>query len=259
MELYASSTARSTPTRPIGGVVAGKARVHEMAKELGRTSKEIMIELRRTGVTVMSPSSLIDAPVVRQLRDRFAAGGSSKPLFRPEDRNYLLPPSRVDADETARRAAAEAFGVDPDSIRLRGEPRGRQRRNRNANSTGGASRQPGQVHRSAPSAHRSSSINPQAALAAREFKADGDWAQHLLDPDDRRRWQDAGLRPYESNLAARCIEYRITPDMLSLRLSGVTLLERLRSGESIASVWARLQEATEAPTWSAEHRRQGTG
>lgn len=238
--------------------MAGKARVHEMAKELGRTSNEIMIELRRIGVAVMSPSSLIDAPTVRQLRDRFATGGSPKSLSRPDDRNYLLPPSRVDADETARRAAAEAFGVDPDSIRLRGEPRGRHRRNRNANSAGGASRQPGQVHRSAPSVPRSAS-NPQATLAAQEFKTDGEWAQHLLDPEDRRRWQDAGLRPYESNLAARCIEYAITPDMLFLRLSGVTLLERLRSGESIASVWARLQEATEAPTWAAGHRRQGTG
>lgn len=239
--------------------MAGKARVHEMAKELGRTSNEVMVELRRIGVAVMSPSSLIDAPTVRHLRDRFATGGSPKPLSRPENRNYFLPPSRVDADEAARRAAGEAFGVDPDSIRLRGEPRGRQRRNRNANSAGGASWQSGQVHRSAPSVPRSSSINPQATLAAQEFKTDGEWAQHLLDPEDRRRWQDAGLRPYESNLAARCIEYAITPDMLSLRHSGVTLLERLRSGESIASVWARLHEATEAPTWAAGHRRQGTG
>lgn len=239
--------------------MAGKARVHEIAKELGRTSKEIMNELRRMGVAVMSPSSPIEAQTVRQLRDRFGSGGTPMPASRSQNPTYLLPPSRVDADEAARRAAAEAFGVDPDSIRLRSKPRVAQRRDRNTNSAGVVGRKPDQYPRTATSRHRSSSINPQAALAAQELKTDGEWAQHLLDPDDRRRWQDAGLRPYESNLAAQCIEYAITPDVLSLRLSGVTLLERLRSGESVASVWARVQEATETPTGQAGYRHQGTG
>lgn len=239
--------------------MAGKARVHEIAKELGRTSKEIMDELRRMGVAVMSPASLIEAQTVRHLRDRFGFGGTPRPATRPPSPNFLLPPSRVDADESARLAAAEAFGVDPDSIRLQGEPRGRQRRNRNANSAGVVGRKPARFPRAAPNGHRSSSVDPQAAFAAQELKADGEWARHLLDTDDRRRWQDAGMRPYESSLAAQCIEYAITPDMLSLRLCGVTLLERLRSGESVASVWARVQEATEAPTGPMGDRHQGAG
>lgn len=239
--------------------MAGKARVHEIAKELGRTSKEIMNELRRMGIAVMSPSSLIEAQTVRQLRDRFGSGGTPRPASRPPNPNYLLPPSRAAADEAARRAAADTFGIDPDLIRLRGEPRGKKRGNRSKNSTGVLGRKPVQFPPAAPSGHRSPGINPQAALAAQELKTDGEWARHLMDPDDRRRWQDAGLLPSESSLAAQCIEYGFTPDMLSLRLSGVTLLERLRSGESIASVWARVQEAVEAPTGPAGYRHQGTG
>lgn len=237
----------------------GKARVHEIAKELGRTSKEIMNELRRMGVAVMSPASLIEAQTVRQLRSRFGSGGPRGPVPLPQNPNFLVPPSRTDADEAARRAAAEAFGIDPDLIRLRGESRRKQRGNRSANPAGTGGRKPSQFPLAAPSGHRSSSINPQAARDVQELKTDVEWARHLLDPDDRRRWQDAGLRPSESSLAAQCIEYEITPDMLPLRLSGVTLLDRLRSGESIASVWARVQEATETPTGPVGYRHQGTG
>ena len=48
--------------------MAGKARVHELAKELGKTSKEIMAKLTDMGEFVKSPSSTIEAPVVRKLR-----------------------------------------------------------------------------------------------------------------------------------------------------------------------------------------------
>ena len=53
--------------------MAGKARVHELAKELGKTSKEIMAKLTDMGEFVKSPSSTIEAPVVRKLRDAFPA------------------------------------------------------------------------------------------------------------------------------------------------------------------------------------------
>ncbi len=53
--------------------MAGKARVHELAKELGKTSKEIMAKLQDLGEFVKSPSSTIEAPVVRKLRDAFPA------------------------------------------------------------------------------------------------------------------------------------------------------------------------------------------
>jgi translation initiation factor IF-2 len=56
--------------------VAGKARVHELAKELGVTSKEVLARLSEQGEFVKSASSTVEAPVARRLREAF---GGSKP------------------------------------------------------------------------------------------------------------------------------------------------------------------------------------
>jgi translation initiation factor IF-2 len=56
--------------------VAGKARVHELAKELGVTSKEVLARLSEQGEFVKSASSTVEAPVARRLRESF---GGAKP------------------------------------------------------------------------------------------------------------------------------------------------------------------------------------
>ncbi|MEU6697427.1 translation initiation factor IF-2 [Pseudonocardia sp. NPDC046786] len=57
--------------------MAGKARVHELAKELGISSKQVLSKLQDLGEYVKSPSSTVEAPVVRKLRDAMAAGGGN--------------------------------------------------------------------------------------------------------------------------------------------------------------------------------------
>lgn len=57
--------------------MAGKARVHELAKELGVTSKEVLARLSDQGEFVKSASSTVEAPVARRLRESF--GGGDKP------------------------------------------------------------------------------------------------------------------------------------------------------------------------------------
>ncbi|HEV7583185.1 MAG TPA: translation initiation factor IF-2 [Mycobacterium sp.] len=56
--------------------MAGKARVHELAKELGVTSKQVLARLNEQGEFVKSASSTVEAPVARRLRESF---GGSKP------------------------------------------------------------------------------------------------------------------------------------------------------------------------------------
>ncbi|MGW0249354.1 translation initiation factor IF-2 [Nocardia goodfellowii] len=53
--------------------MAGKARVHELAKELGVTSKELLAKLKEQGEFVKSASSTVEAPVARRLRESLAA------------------------------------------------------------------------------------------------------------------------------------------------------------------------------------------
>lgn len=54
-----------------------KARVHELAKELGITSKEAVSKLQELGEFVRSASSTIEAPVVKKLRDAFPVAAKS--------------------------------------------------------------------------------------------------------------------------------------------------------------------------------------
>ncbi|MBH0775226.1 translation initiation factor IF-2 [Nocardia bovistercoris] len=57
--------------------MAGKARVHELAKELGVTSKELLAKLKEQGEFVKSASSTVEAPVARRLRESLSAKSSS--------------------------------------------------------------------------------------------------------------------------------------------------------------------------------------
>ncbi|HHT13280.1 MAG TPA: hypothetical protein GX013_08980, partial [Propionibacterium sp.] len=50
-----------------------KPRVHEIAKEIGKTSKELLAWLGENGEYVRGPSSTLEAPVVRRVREAFAA------------------------------------------------------------------------------------------------------------------------------------------------------------------------------------------
>jgi translation initiation factor IF-2 len=54
-----------------------KARVYELAKELGVDSKTLMNKLTEMGEFVRSASSTIEPPVVRKLRDVYPAGGGA--------------------------------------------------------------------------------------------------------------------------------------------------------------------------------------
>ena len=62
--------------------MAGKARVHELANELGISSKQVLSKLQDLGEYVKSPSSTVEAPVARRLRESVSggdSGGASRP------------------------------------------------------------------------------------------------------------------------------------------------------------------------------------
>ncbi|AGZ53160.1 translation initiation factor IF-2 [Mycobacterium kansasii] len=85
--------------------MAGKARVHELAKELGVTSKEVLARLSEQGEFVKSASSTVEAPVARRLRESF---GGAKPA--PEQAPAKGP--EKGPDRAAAKATAAAPGTD---------------------------------------------------------------------------------------------------------------------------------------------------
>ncbi|HST64055.1 MAG TPA: translation initiation factor IF-2 N-terminal domain-containing protein, partial [Mycobacteriales bacterium] len=63
--------------------MAGKARVHELAKELGVESKVVLAKLKEMGEFVKSASSTIEPPVARRLKEAFPGNGSAAPTPGP--------------------------------------------------------------------------------------------------------------------------------------------------------------------------------
>jgi hypothetical protein len=61
--------------------LAGKPRVHEIAAEMGTTSKIALSTLKNMGEYVKGPSSSIQPPVARRLRAALVAGGYARPVF----------------------------------------------------------------------------------------------------------------------------------------------------------------------------------
>jgi translation initiation factor IF-2 len=58
--------------------VPGKLRVHELAKQLGTTSKELLATLKEQGEFVKSASSTVEPPVVKKMKNHYGAGAESK-------------------------------------------------------------------------------------------------------------------------------------------------------------------------------------
>lgn len=53
--------------------MGGKARVHELAKELGVSAKDVLLSLSELGEFVKSASSTVEAPIARRLREEYQA------------------------------------------------------------------------------------------------------------------------------------------------------------------------------------------
>ena len=80
-----------------------KLRVHELAKELGITSKELMGHLKEAGEFVKSSSSSLEPPVVRQMREKFAAAPKTK---KAETKPAAKAPKPSAVKPAAKKAAA---------------------------------------------------------------------------------------------------------------------------------------------------------
>jgi len=95
--------------------VAGKARVHELAKELGVTSKEVLARLNEQGEFVKSASSTVEAPVARRLRESFGGGkpaaekaSAKAPTKAPDKLDKALDQAISRADGNGEAGAAPA-------------------------------------------------------------------------------------------------------------------------------------------------------
>src|SRR5438552_8739465 len=78
-------------------------RVHELAKELGVTSKELLETLEQMGVSGKSASSSVPEDIVPRLR----ASGGKATATTPRSREVLEPPPQPRRAKPKRAAAAK--------------------------------------------------------------------------------------------------------------------------------------------------------
>ncbi|VEG42967.1 translation initiation factor 2 [Mycolicibacterium flavescens] len=93
--------------------MAGKARVHELAKELGVTSKEVLARLSEQGEFVKSASSTVEAPVARRLRESFGGGKKAAEKAKSEGNGSAAASTAAPAKSAAPAEPAKAPAPKP--------------------------------------------------------------------------------------------------------------------------------------------------
>ena len=68
------------------------------------------------------------------------------------------------------------------------------------------------------------------------------WEDYWFTAQERRAWIAAGLGPDDGRIAGRLRDRGFVPDDLLLRVDGIRASERLRGGEPVSVVIARLRE-----------------
>ena len=86
--------------------MAGKARVHELAKELNVSSKDVLAKLSELGEFVKSASSTVEAPVARRLREAFPPAPPPAETPTPPAKTAAAPPEPAPAPQPEPVVAA---------------------------------------------------------------------------------------------------------------------------------------------------------
>ena len=90
----------------------GKLRVHELAKQLGVTSKELLATLKEQGEFVKTASSTIEPPVVKKMRAHYEAqSGGDEAAERKQDKKPAKGAAKAGAPKPGAKSAAPKPGA----------------------------------------------------------------------------------------------------------------------------------------------------
>lgn len=95
--------------------MSGKLRVHELAKQLGVTSKELLATLKEQGEFVKTASSTIEPPVVKKMKAHYAKqnGGDDSSSEKKDQAAPKKPPLKKPGQNRAKSAAPKPAGGAP--------------------------------------------------------------------------------------------------------------------------------------------------
>jgi hypothetical protein len=112
--------------------------------------------------------------------------------------------------------------------------------------TSGALRSEGESPTSSSPAAGEGSIRPRSGLGwsrvlAESRRRSTAWEDYWISDEERREWISAGLGPDDGRIAGRLRDRGFVPGDLLLRVDGLRASERLRGGEPVSVVIARLR------------------
>ena len=107
--------------------------------------------------------------------------------------------------------------------------------------------QPTQPTQAAPPVPGGGTVRPRSTrswsrVLAESRRRSTAWDEYWIGDEERREWMAAGLGPDDGRIAGRLRDRGFVPDDLLLRVDGVRASERLRGGEPVSLVIARLRE-----------------
>lgn len=234
--------------------MAGRMRVHELARELGVSSVKLLRELKSMGEFVSSASSTLESAVVAGLRLALGESARSEPAAlavegpsaddraraEAELRAFLeRPPSSVDSTEEAveeqvRRDWAPPFRAPTAAARQVVPPRPSWPARRSRRPT---------VRPSSPLERLALSLaHDNVDLAEAHAEALVVWVHRGFGLDEVVAWLRGGLTIDESGLAERCRRAGLAPADMARNAGVIRVLSRLRRGESPGYVAKRLRE-----------------
>lgn len=210
-----------------------KVRVYELAKELGLESTTLLATLNEIGEFVKSPSSIIEPPVARRLRDLYAAsiGATRRPSPEPRQRHRgsQVRPLRP-TSTTARPARNPPF---PRRLRAMNHPPLSDPQTQAALIFGEAA-----VRLTSPADARTGAFRDGYDYA---------WQQHFIEHVVFSDFILNGLEPHEADLAHEVLLTGLRPSQLGSRLGDHTVLEWLRMGHTAERVAETLREVQDDP------------
>ncbi|MER0007115.1 translation initiation factor IF-2 [Corynebacterium sp. KPL4064] len=92
----------------------GKLRVHELAKQLGVTSKELLATLKEQGEFVKTASSTIEPPVIKKMRAHYEAqSGGDESAEKKQDKKPAKGAAKSTAKASAPKPGAQSAAAKP--------------------------------------------------------------------------------------------------------------------------------------------------
>ena len=204
-----------------------KIRVYELAKELGLDSETLLATLNELGEFVKSPSSIVEPPVERRLRELHQQPPGGRRTPPPARRRQHGPQARP------RGATSTTAWPKPN-------PRSPQV----AGSTSGQSLSDAQAQ--AALIFGEAAVRATGAADARSGAfPDGygySWQQRFIEHKVFTDFMLNGLNPHEADLAYEILLTGLRPAQLGIRLGDHTILEWLRFGHPVERVARTLRD-----------------